>query len=70
MSWALVLHLHSMEPIEAEQRNMQVIEIKGFSTKSDCEKAGEAAGKITLAKEGPLNGLIIECKRENPGIPG
>ena len=62
MDWVLILHLHAMNPREEKEMLSREIEVKGFSTERDCETAGKAAGRVALEKEGPLNGLIIECK--------
>lgn len=62
MKWALILHLHAMSPKEGREPLSRQIEVRGFSTEHDCKTAGEAAGYVAMAKEGPLNGLIIECK--------
>jgi hypothetical protein len=63
MEWLLILNLHAMNPREGAEPISKLIEVRGFSTEKDCEAAGQAAGEVSLAKEGPLNGLIIECKR-------
>lgn len=62
MEWVLILHLHAMNPEEGRETISKQIEVSGFSTKRDCEAAGEAAGRVAMAKEGPLNGLTIECR--------
>lgn len=63
MAWTLILKLYVMNVETEAERMTQVIEIKGFSSKSDCEKAGEAAGEIFTNRTGPRNGLMIDCKQ-------
>lgn len=64
-AWVLVLNMHVMNPKPSDYEKSQVIEIKGFSTEKDCEKADEAATHVFMLKKGELNGLISECKRSN-----
>lgn len=63
MEWLLILTLHTMNPKADMPAASKVIEIRGFSTESDCEAAGEAASAVALAKDGPLGGMTVECKR-------
>lgn len=65
MEWLLVLDLYMMGAKTESELKLQVIEIKGFSTQMDCEKAGDAAGELFSIRKGEHNGLRIECKRSN-----
>lgn len=65
MEWLLVLDLYIMGAKTESELKLQTIEIKGFSTQKDCEKAGDAAGEIFFIRKGEQNGLMIDCKRSN-----
>ena len=63
MGWILVLNMHVMSAKDEASSKRQIIEIKGFSTKQDCEKAAEAAGEIFMLRDGEQNGLLTDCKK-------
>lgn len=65
MEWLLVLDLYIMGAKKEAELNRQTIEIKGFSTQKDCEKAGDAAGELFFIRKGEHNGLMIDCKKSN-----
>ena len=64
-TWILVLNMHVVNAQASEHEKAQVIEIKGFSTKKDCEKADDAAGHVFMLKKGGLNSLVSECKKSD-----
>lgn len=65
IAWTLALKLYVMNVEAGEEKTLssQLVEIKGFSSQADCEKAGEAAGEVFMLREGPRNGLMIDCKK-------
>lgn len=63
ITWTLWIHLHVMNVGQGPEAKSQVIEIKGFSKRADCEKASDAAGEIFMLRDGAQNGLVMDCKR-------
>jgi len=45
------------------RENRATIEFKGFSSKADCEKAGEAATEIFMLSKGLPDMIQSECKK-------
>lgn len=62
VEWVLILQLYAMGP-KAEE-TVKVIEIKGFSTERDCIRAADAAGEVHMLKDGDLNALAVDCRKE------
>lgn len=48
---------------ETQLEKSQVIEIKGFSSIADCEKAGQAASEVFMTGDSSRNGLVMDCKK-------
>lgn len=62
-AWLLILTMYSGTTPEQAEKTAQVIEFKGFSSKADCEKAGEAATEIFMLSKGLPDMIQSECKK-------
>lgn len=63
-TWMLILTLHSNGTLKEMEKTTRSIEIGGFSTRADCEKAGDAAGEVFDLKDGKLQNMQIECSEQ------